>query len=1338
MRQKRFLSWIMVFTLLVGMFSFPAYAEGNNTTTTISGDGTAEKTGSMTITLEIPKKTPAATDLTYTAPSDLTYSGSDKAATVAAASGVTGLGNITVKYYSDASRTTEATPKNVGTYYVGATVVEGDQYAASTAVLYGDGWTFTITKGSQAAPAAPAKANATKDSVTLTDVDGCEYSKDGTNWQSGTEFTGLTPGTEYTFYQRRKETSNLNASPASSAAISTEADTYAMTITLVINPSQTITAEDVTATYGDTDATVSASVTDPAENGGAISYAVKTGSEDYISVNESTGALTIKKAGTAIVIVTAAETDTYAAATKEVSVTISPAGVTLTANSGTETYDGTEKSVNGFTSSVEGLTFTGVTASGSGTNAGTYDVTFSGVTVNETKDSTGNYVVTGTTNGTLMINKANASVTAPTALNLTYTGQEQALVEAGNTNDGDLLYSTDGENYSADIPKGTEADTYTVWYKVVGDDNHNDTEPAHFDVIISEVKPVVSAPDTLTYTGEAQALVTGGSVTGGELQYALGNDATTAPALESFTTTVPTGTDAGDYFVWYRIKGDANHNDVAPACIPVSIAKAAITPTVSITSWTYGQSANAPSVDGNPGSGAVTYEYSDKTGGTYSAAVPANAGTWYVKATVAETANYQGATTQPLSFAIVKASITPTVSITGWTYGEAANVPSVDGNPGGGEVSYTYSDAADGTFTATVPTNAGTWFVKATVAETDNYGGATSAATSFAIAKAAIAPTVSITGWTYGETANAPSVTGNTGNGAVTYEYSDKASEGYSATVPSNAGSWYVRAIVAETDNYQGATTEPKSFAIAKAAITPTASITGWTYGQTANAPSVTGNTGNGAVTYEYSDKKDGTFTATVPTNAGTWYVKATVAETDNYLGATTEPQSFAIAKAAITITADNKSSVYGADIAALTWKVGGGYVAGDELGISASTTASKTSNVGSYPITVAWNNNANYTATLVNGAYTITKASSNKASLTDAQKPGATDSTYTGAPLPLATAPSSLPAGYAVQYSIDGGKTWTDAIPTGTDAGSYTVNVKYVGDANHNDFEGDAIVSVINAKPSGMLIATMVSEGDTSLKLSWVGAEGVGGYDIYLKVCDGKGNYPLVATVTGGNVTSYTVTGLAKNKSYKAYVSPWIMNGGNKQYVLSNSPTVHAYTGNGTKKIANPGSLTLKTPSMTVKLGKTKSIKATVKTVKKGNLATHVAKLRYISSNTSVATVTSKGKVKAVGAGSCKIYVLTTNGIWKTVTVTVDTNPTKVSISKPSKTMKVGATQNLGAKVKLTPAKAITTLSWKSSNPAVATVDSNGVVTAIKKGKTVITVTTANGKKAKVTIKVK
>ncbi|MBO4892998.1 MAG: InlB B-repeat-containing protein [Prevotella sp.] len=89
-----------------------------------------------------------------------------------------------------------------------------------------------------------------------------------------------------------------------------------------------------------------------------------------------------------------------------VGVTISPASVTLTANSDTKAYNGEKQTVTGFTSSVEGLTFEGVSASGSGTTTGNYGVTFTGVTVNETKDATNNYVVTGTTNGTLTIETA--------------------------------------------------------------------------------------------------------------------------------------------------------------------------------------------------------------------------------------------------------------------------------------------------------------------------------------------------------------------------------------------------------------------------------------------------------------------------------------------------------------------------------------------------------------------------------------------------------------------------------------------------------------------------------------------------------------------------------------------------------------------------------------------------------------------------------------------------------------------------------------------------------------------------------------------------------------------
>ena len=60
---------------------------------------------------------------------------------------------------------------------------------------------------------------------------------------------------------------------------------------LTIKSVQTITAQDVTLTYGDTGKSVSVTAT----GGGAISYAVKSGSENYIAVDASTGALTIKK-----------------------------------------------------------------------------------------------------------------------------------------------------------------------------------------------------------------------------------------------------------------------------------------------------------------------------------------------------------------------------------------------------------------------------------------------------------------------------------------------------------------------------------------------------------------------------------------------------------------------------------------------------------------------------------------------------------------------------------------------------------------------------------------------------------------------------------------------------------------------------------------------------------------------------------------------------------------------------------------------------------------------------------------------------------------------------------
>ena len=76
-----------------------------------------------------------------------------------------------------------------------------------------------------------------------------------------------------------------------------------------------------------------------------------------------------------------------------------------------------------------------------------------------------------------------------------------------------------------------------------------------------------------------------------------------------------------------------------------------------------------------------------------------------------------------------------------------------------------------------------------------------------------------------------------------------------------------------------------------------TASIEGWTYGDDPKTPTAKAAHGQKTATFSYSSSKEGEYKAEVPATAGTWYVKATVAETDNYAGAVSEPEPFTIAK---------------------------------------------------------------------------------------------------------------------------------------------------------------------------------------------------------------------------------------------------------------------------------------------------------------------------------------------------------------------------------------------------------------------------------------------------------
>ncbi len=96
----------------------------------------------------------------------------------------------------------------------------------------------------------------------------------------------------------------------------------------------------------------------------------------------------------------------------------------------------------------------------------------------------------------------------PTANKLTYNGSDQALVAGGETKEGTIKYSTARNgSYSANIPTGKKAGSYSVWWKIEGDDAHKDSNPAVVQVSISKKQVTVGGTVTATkkYDGKTTA-----------------------------------------------------------------------------------------------------------------------------------------------------------------------------------------------------------------------------------------------------------------------------------------------------------------------------------------------------------------------------------------------------------------------------------------------------------------------------------------------------------------------------------------------------------------------------------------------------------------------------------------------------------------------------------------------------------------------------------------------------------------------------------------------------------------------------------------------------------------
>lgn len=409
-------------------------------------------------------------------------------------------------------------------------------------------------------------------------------------------------------------------------------------------------------------------------------------------------------------------------------VTIAKASITnatVTLSDTSLVYNGSEQSVTVSSVKLGDTTLTAdtdyeVTSGTTGTAKNTYTVTVTGK---------GNYKDTATAQWSIGLATPTIK-TIPTASAITY-GQKLAdstltggAAKLGDTTVAGTFAWKNTETKPA--VSDSNATEYDVVFTPTDTDNYAAVE-CKVKLTVNKAAPTVTAPTakTLTYIGSAQELVNAGSTEDGTLYYAVTTE-NKAPTDENlYTTSIPTATNAGTYYVWYKAVGDDDHIDTIPAAVTVTVGKADLDLSVSLEGWAYGAEANTPEVTGNTGKGTVTYIYKAKDADdkNYSDAVPTAAGTYTVKATVAETDNYNAGTatadftiskedgpSDKDEFVVTKAPTAKTLTYTG-----SVQELVTAGTATGGEMQYALGTATEAThpYTTFIPsaTNAGTYYV---------------------------------------------------------------------------------------------------------------------------------------------------------------------------------------------------------------------------------------------------------------------------------------------------------------------------------------------------------------------------------------------------------------------------------------------------------------------------------------------------------------------------------------------------------------------------------------------------------------------------------------------------
>jgi uncharacterized protein involved in high-affinity Fe2+ transport len=888
--------------------------------------------------------------------------------------------------------------------------------------------------------------------------------------------------------------------------------------TLTVNPvGLTITANNQSKAYGAVLPALTVGYSGFVNGDTAASLTTRPTVTTTATASSAVGTYPITASGA----VDANYTISYASGT----LTVTPAGLTITANNQSKAYAATVPTltlsysgfVNGDTAASLTTPPTVTTTATASSAVGTYPITVSGaVDANYTISySAGTLTVTPVSLTITADNQSKAYGAAVSALTASYSGFVNGDTAASLTTPPTVTTTATASSAVGTYPitaSGAVDANYTISYS-----------PGTLTV----------TPAGLTITANNQSKAYGAvlpALTASYSGFVNGDTAASLTTPPTVTTTATANSAVGTYPITASGAVDANYTiTYSPGTLTITSAGLTITANNQSKAYAAVLQALTVSYSGFVNGDTAASLTTPPTVTTTSAASSA-VGTYPITASGAVDANYT-ISYSPGTLTVTPVGLTITANNQSKAYG--AVLPALTVSYSGfvnGDTAASLTIPPTVTTTAAASSAVGTYLITASGAVDPNYTityspgtltvtpvGLTITANNQSKAYAAVLPalTVSYSGFVNGDTAASlttpPTVTTTaTASSAVgTYPITASGAADANYTISYSSGTLTVTPV--------GLTITANNQSKAYGAVLPTltASYSGFVNGDTAASlttpPTVT-------------------TTATASSAVGTYPITASGAVDANYM-ISYSPGTLTVTPVGLTITANNQSKLYGAAVPALTVSYSG-FVNGDSATSlttppTVATTALASSAVGTYPITANGAVDSNYAISYLPGTLTVTRAAlsvtaDSKSKAFDAADPAFT-ATYAGF------------VNGETQAVLDGTLSFTRA--PGENAGTYLITPSGLTSANYAINFNTGTLTITASAP---LILALTSAATTNVVITWNAVSNTTYRVQYKGVLSATNWTDLIGDVlAGGSTASKTDLKTTTNRFYRVQVLP-------------------------------------------------------------------------------------------------------------------------------------------------------------------------------------------------------